>query len=234
MCGRYSLFVDPATIEERFDARVSFDFEPRYNAAPGQQLPIVRDETRASVTRSQWGLVPSWAEERSTELINARSETVAQTPAFKDAYWNRRCLVPVDGFYEWVDTNDGQKQPYRITSTDDQPFALAGLWETWTPRHTQTGLGDFSSGNNRASDSESLVSFTVLTREPNDTVSEYHDRMPVVLSEREETGWLDGVGIDALDPTPEDALRGYPVSTAVNNPANDAPAVIEEIELSGS
>ncbi|RRJ30368.1 SOS response-associated peptidase [Halocatena pleomorpha] len=234
MCGRYSLFVDPETIEERFGARVAFDFEPRYNAAPGQQLPIVRDDTRTSVTRAQWGLVPSWADEPSTELINARSETVTQTQAFQDAYWNRRCLVPIDGFYEWVDTNDGQKQPHRITSTDDRPFALAGLWETWNPPNSQAALGDFSNGGDGVDASEPLVSFTVLTREPNDTVSEYHDRMPVILSEREETGWLDGVGIDALDPTPEDALRGYPVSSAVNNPSNDSPVVVEPIELSGS
>ncbi|UPM42638.1 SOS response-associated peptidase [Halocatena salina] len=234
MCGRYSLFVDPETIEERFGVQMRFDFEPRYNAAPGQQLPIVCDETRTSVTRAQWGLVPSWADEPSTNLINARSETVAQTSAFQDAYWNRRCLVPVDGFYEWVDMNGEHKRPVRITSTDDQPFALAGLWETWTPTHTQTGLSDFSNGDRGVGASEPLVSFTVLTREPNDTVSEYHDRMPVVLAEREESGWLDGVGIDALDPTPEDVLRGYPVSTAVNNPANDSPAVVEEVDPSGS
>lgn len=234
MCGRYSLFVDPAAVEERFDARMAFDFEPRYNAAPGQRLPLVRDDSRSSITQAQWGLVPSWADDRSTELINARSESVAETPAFRDAYRNRRCLVPVDGFYEWVDGDGRQKQPYRITSTDDRLFALAGLWETWTPAHTQTGLGDFSNGGSEVDDPAPLVSFTVLTREPNDTVSKYHDRMPVVLGEREESAWLDGVDVGELEPTPEDVLRGYPVSTAVNDPSNDSPTVVEEVDPSGA
>lgn len=234
MCGRYSLFIDPGAVEQRFDARFAFDYEPRYNAAPGQQLPVLRDDSRDSITQGQWGLVPSWADEPSTNLINARAETVGETPAFREAYRNRRCLVPVDGFYEWVETTGGGKQPYRITSTDDRPFALAGLWETWTPDHTQTGLGDFSNGGGPDPDPEALVSFTVLTREPNETVREYHDRMPVVVGEGEESAWLDGTAVGELDPTPEDALRGYPVSTAVNNPANDSPVVVEEIDLSGS
>lgn len=233
MCGRYSLFVDPAAVEERFDARLTFDFEPRYNAAPGQQLPLVRDDSRSSITQAQWGLVPSWADESSTSLINARSETVAEKPTFREAYRNRRCLVPIDGFYEWVAVGDGQKQPYRITNTEDRPFALAGLWETWTPPHTQAGLSDFSSGGETDAP-EPLVSFTVLTREPNDTVSEYHDRMPVVLDDSEESAWLDGVEVEKLEPTPEDVLRGYPVSTAVNDPANDSPSVVEEVDPSGS
>lgn len=232
MCGRYSLFIDAGAVEQRFDAQFAFDFQPRYNAAPGQQLPVLRDDSRESITRGQWGLVPSWADEPSTTLINARSETVAEKPAFRDAYRNRRCLVPVDGFYEWVEAAGG-KQPYRITSTDNKPFALAGLWETWTPDYTQTGLGDFSNGGGRG-DPEPLVSFTVLTREPNDTVSQYHDRMPVVLEERDEEAWLDGTDVGTLDPTPEEVLRGYPVSRAVNNPSNDSQAVVEEVDRSGS
>lgn len=250
MCGRYSLFISPDDIEERFGGMFTFEFEPRYNAAPGQQLPVIRDDSRASITQSRWGFVPSWADEASTNLINARSETVEEKPAFRDAYRNRRCLVPVDGFYEWATAGDGHgsKQPYRITRTDEQPFALAGLWETWTPpspetqaqTQIQTGLDDFSAGGSVGdpdpdpeSDPEQLVTFTILTREPNDTVSEYHDRMAVILSEAEETAWLDGVGVDALEPTPADALRGYPVSTAVNDPSNDSPVVVEEIDPAG-
>lgn len=233
MCGRYSLFIQPDEVEERFGARFAFDFEPRYNAAPGQQLPVVRDDSRGSITQSRWGLVPSWADESSTNLINARSETVDEKSAFRDAYHNRRCLVPADGFYEWATTN-GSKQPYRITRTDGEPFALAGLWEMWTPPQTQTGLGDFTEeGSVDDSKPEPLVTFTILTREPNATVREYHDRMAVMLSREEESAWLDGVEVDELEPTPADALRGYPVSTAVNNPSNDSPSVVEEIDLAG-
>lgn len=245
MCGRYSLFISPDDLEERFGATFEFEFEPRYNAAPGQRLPVVRDDSRASITESRWGLVPSWADEASTNLINARSETVAEKPAFRDAYRNRRCLVLADGFYEWTtpdsdSTRTGHKQPYRITRTDEKPFALAGLWESWTPSqtHVQTGLGDFSesgSGGSSVTDStpDQLETFTILTCEPNDTVREYHDRMAFVLSEESESAWLDGAAVDAIEPSSADALRGYPVSTAVNDPANDSPSVVEEIDLAG-
>lgn len=246
MCGRYSLFISPDELEERFGATFEFDFEPRYNAAPGQQLPVVCDDSRASITQCRWGLVPSWADEASTNLINARSETVSEKPAFRDAYRNRRCLVLVDGFYEWTTTDSdsgsgsdstGHKQPYRITRTDEQPFALAGLWESWTPSQTQrqTGLDDFSNGGGDVTDStpEQLETFTILTCEPNDTVREYHNRMALVLPEEKETAWLDGVAVDAIEPSSADALRGYPVSTAVNDPANDSPVVVEEIDLAG-
>lgn len=241
MCGRYSLFISPDDLEERFGASFEFEFEPRYNAAPGQQLPVIRDDSRASITESRWGLVPSWADEASTNLINSRSETVAEKPAFRDAYHNRRCLVLADGFYEWTTidgdrTSTAHKQPYRITRTDEHPFALAGLWETWTPSQTQkqTGLDDFSGGGSVSDPTpEQLETFTILTCEPNDTVREYHDRMALVLPREEESAWLDGAAVDAIKPTAADALRGYPVSTAVNDPANDSPSVVEEIDLPG-
>lgn len=229
MCGRYSLFIAPRDLEEYFGATFEYEFEPRYNAAPGQYLPVVRDDSRESIIRSRWGLVPSWADEASTNLINARAETVSEKPAFRTAYEKRRCLVPVDGFYEWVET-DGNKQPYRITRTDDEPFAMAGLWETWTPEQTQAKLGDFSD-DRPAGDPEELVTFTILTREPNDVVREYHDRMPVVLDRDEESPWLDGALVEDLEPTPDDVLHAYPVSTAVNNPSNDSSAVVEAIDL---
>lgn len=231
MCGRYSLFVRPDDLEDRFGVSISFEYEPRYNAAPGQHLPVIHDASSEAVTLSRWGLVPSWADEASTKLINARAETVGEKPAFRDAYRTRRCLVPADGFYEWTETGNG-KQPYRITSTDGEPFAMAGLWETWTPPQTQTGLSDFS-GDGPDSEPDELMTFTILTREPNELVREYHDRMAAVLSRDEETAWLDGCPVEDLEPTPDDALRAYPVSTAVNNPVNDSPAVVEEVDASG-
>jgi putative SOS response-associated peptidase YedK len=230
MCGRYSLFIPPDDLEEYFGATFEYEYDPQYNAAPGQHLPVVRDDSRASITRSRWGLVPSWADEASTNLINARAETVSEKPAFRDAYEKRRCLVPADGFYEWAKTDSG-KQPYRITRTDGEPFSMAGLWETWTPEQTQAKLGDFSDSDNSSRDPEELVTFTILTRKPNSVVREYHDRMACVLDRDEESSWLDGASVEDLDPTPEDALHAYPVSTAVNSPANDSPAIIEEVDL---
>lgn len=232
MCGRYSLFVPPDDLEERFGVTFEHEYEPRYNAAPGQHLPVVRNDSRSAITLGRWGLVPSWADEANTNQINARAETVSETPAFRDAYRKRRCLVPADGFYEWTETGNG-KQPYRITRRDGKPFAMAGLWETWTPEQTQTKLGDFVDSNDGSTRSEELVTFTILTREPNDTVSEYHDRMAVVLDRDEESPWLDGAPVEDLEPTPEDALRAYPVSTAVNSPSNDSPTVVDEVDPMG-
>lgn len=231
MCGRYSLFIQLDDLEERFSGTIDFEYTPRYNAAPGQQLPVIRNDARDSITECRWGLVPSWAEKPSTDLINARCETVEEKPAFRAAYRSRRCLVPVDGFYEWSETS-ANKQPYRITRHDEQPFALAGLWDTWTEKQTQTSLDAFGGDEDRTeSQPEKLRTFTILTREPNDVVREFHNRMPVILAEDEETMWLAGEPVDALEPTPEDVLRGYPVSTAVNSPQNDSPELIEEVEI---
>ena len=125
MCGRYSLFTPPEELEERFDARFAFEFEPRYNAAPSQRLPVITGEDPAAIRRLEWGLIPRWADESDEGHINARAETVEEKPAFADAYEaaadaedhdtpaSGRCLVPADGFYEWADTGDG-KRPYRV------------------------------------------------------------------------------------------------------------------------
>jgi len=145
MCGRYSLFASRSELETRFDVSVEFGFEPRYNATPGQKLPVITDENPDRLCRLEWGLVPRWADDATENYINARSETVAEKPAFAEAYERRRCLVPADGFYEWAET-DGEKQPYRVAFDDDRPFAMAGLYERWTPETRQAGLGDFSGG----------------------------------------------------------------------------------------
>jgi putative SOS response-associated peptidase YedK len=234
MCGRYSLFTPPDRIESRFDATFAEPFEPTYNAAPGQSLPVITNDDPETVQRFEWGLVPSWADDRSEfEFINARAETVAEKRSFADAYERRRCLVPADGFYEWVE-RDGGKQPYRVAVGDDELFAMAGLWERWEPPQTQTGLGDFGSGGAPPGDPDPVETFTVVTTEPNDLVADLHHRMAVVLSADEEDTWLTGDADEVaglLDPYPAERMRSYPVSTAVNNPANDSPALIEEVEL---
>jgi putative SOS response-associated peptidase YedK len=235
MCGRYSLFTPPGDLTERFGA----DFggvEPTYNAAPGQQLPVIRDETPDAVDRLSWGLVPAWADDpdESPAPINARSETVTEKPTFREAYRRRRCLVPADGFYEWSETApDGRqsgpgKTPYRVAFEDDRPFALAGIWETWEGEPVQTGLGDFADDGGRT---RRVDSFTVLTTAPNDLVADLHDRMAVVLPPEEESRWLTAEDpTDLLEPFPADEMRAYPVSPRVNDPTNDDPSLVDPAE----
>ncbi|ELK54256.1 hypothetical protein D320_10993 [Haloferax sp. BAB-2207] len=233
MCGRYTLFTPPEELETRFDATPMRPLSARYNCAPGQELPVVTNDAPEEFRFLKWGLVPSWADSASVgnDRINARAETVREKRSFADAYEARRCLVPSDGFYEWVDRG-GRKQPYRVAFEDARPFAMAGLWERWMPSTKQTGLGDFGSGG-PSREQEPLETFTVVTTEPNDLVSELHHRMAVVLAPEDEQTWLHGDPDEAaalLDTYPDDELTAYPVSTRVNSPANDGPDLIERVE----
>ncbi|QSW99914.1 SOS response-associated peptidase [Haloterrigena alkaliphila] len=236
MCGRYTLLVEQAALEERFDARFPDQngFEPRYNAAPGQRLPVITNEEPDAIRRLEWGLVPSWADDESGGLINARAETVAEKPTFRAAYERRRCLVPADGFYEWVETENGT-QPYRVTFADDRVFAMAGLWERWEPDDatTQAGLDAFGGGVEDEGDDGPLETFSIVTTEPNDLVADLHHRMAVVLEPGTEGEWLTADDpSDLLEPHPADEMRAYPVSRAVNDPSVDEPALVEPLEQS--
>ena len=248
MCGRYTLFTPAADLESRFDA----DFggvEPSYNCAPGQELPVIADGDPTEATRMEWGLTPSWADE-SFDLINARAETVREKRSFADAFERRRCLVPADGFYEWVDGGGPEgaggrggrggsgKTPYRVAFEDDRPFAMAGLYERWEPPEpetTQTGLGAFGGGADDSGDDGAdgpIETFAILTTEPNELVADLHHRMAVILDPDEEERWLRGDPDEAaalLDPYPADELTAHPVSTRVNSPGVDAPELIEPV-----
>ncbi|MGQ3411109.1 SOS response-associated peptidase [Natrinema sp. LN54] len=230
MCGRYTLVVEQADLESRFDARFrEGEFSPRYNMAPGQELPVITNEEPETFQRLEWGLVPSWADDDSGGLINARAESVDEKPSFEAAYDRRRCLVPADGFYEWVETDDG-KRPYRVTFEDDRVFAMAGLWERWEPETTQTGLDAFGGGVADDAESGPLETFTIITTEPNDLVSELHHRMAVILEPDAERRWLSGdAGREVLEPHSADGMAAYPVSTAVNDPATDEPSLVEPL-----
>ena len=213
MCGRTSLYVDPAVVEDRFDAAFDYEFEPRYNIAPGQPLATIRNVDQDTIVEQEWGLVPDWAEDpgESPRPINARTETVDRKPFFSDAFENRRCLVLADGFYEWQGER-GSKRPYRIHLTDDRPFAMAGVW------------------NRRDANGGRLETVAILTTEANDLMAPIHDRMPVVLAPGEEETWLAGYKPEALavcDPYDGEDMDAYEVSTTVNNPENDSPAVVQ-------
>lgn len=236
MCGRYGIYTPPDELGERF-AATPIDPKPTYNAAPREQLPVIRDDADDAITTARWGLVPEWADDDSTEFINARAETLAEKPSFRDAYARSaerdgvqsagRCLVLADGFYEWVEIgDDDRKQPYYVTRRDGEPFAMAGLWSRWTPRTAQTDLASFGAGE--ASDPDPVETFAIVTTEPNEVVEKLHHRMAAILPRETERGWL---ADDAVpDPISSEELRAYPVSTRVNSPANDGPELVEEME----
>jgi len=245
MCGRYTLFTPVAELEPRFGATFGEGYRPGYNRAPGEQLPVITAEDPERATRMEWGLTPSWAEE-SFGLINARAETVREKRSFADAYESRRCLVPADGFYEWVEES-GEKRPYRVAFDDDRPFAMAGLYERWRPPEpetTQTGLGAFGEGTADEGgavddggavdgpDDDVVETFTVVTTDPNELIDDLHYRMAVILDPDEEATWLHGDPSEAaalMDPYPADEMRAFPVSDRVNAAGTDGPELIEPV-----
>ena len=222
MCGRYSLFSDIRIIEERF-GEVTFeedDYEPSYNIAPSQQvMTVINDGTKNRLGYLKWGLVPPWAKDSKIgfKMINARSETVHEKPSFRESFKKKRCLVVADSFFEWKRTND-KKVPMLVKLKSDELFAMAGLWETWK---SPTG--------------EPIHSCTILTTEPNDLMSNIHDRMPVILKPEDESIWLDSSIKDVnnlkhlLRPFENDTLEAYEVSELVNSPKNNSPVLINQV-----
>ncbi len=215
MCGRYRLSRRKQLVAEYFDAVPGDDeWSPRYNIAPTQPVPIIRQhpkDPRRELSLVRWGLIPSWAKDRTglAQMINARSETAATKAAFRDALASRRCLVPADGFYEWLRTGKS-KQPYCFEVNDGELFAFAGLWERWKDPGGQ-----------------GIKSCSILTTTPNAVTSAVHDRMPVILDRGHYDLWLDpGMrNVDALSEMLKlcDAkmMGCYPVSSRVNYVAND-------------
>jgi putative SOS response-associated peptidase YedK len=224
MCGRYTL-VNLAHLTDLFPwiTEPPGDLAPRYNIAPTQPILAVANDHADRYDHFFWGLVPSWAKDPTigAKMCNARAETLAQRNAFKNAYRRRRCVVPADGFYEWKPTGDGKtRQPMYVRRKDGQPFGLAGLWETWQD----------DKGNE-------LRSATIITTRPNELMAQLHDRMPVMLHEKDLKRWLDPaehVHPEALDdllvPYPADAMEAYPVSKQVNSPRNEGPELIKPVE----
>jgi putative SOS response-associated peptidase YedK len=219
MCGRFTLRTPAVDLVEIFQLLHMPELTPRYNIAPTQPVAVVRQEGKQrELSLLHWGLIPSWSKDPKlgASLINARAETVATKPAFRTAFKRRRCLIPVDGFYEWKKTEGKTKQPYYIRLSKEGPFAFAGLWEHW-----------------EGPDSSAVESCTIITTEANDLLRPWHDRMPVILPEEEYARWLDPKLEDAgtltglLKPYPPSEMTAYPVSTLVNNPRNESPRCIE-------
>lgn len=219
MCGRTTLTITPKDLERTFGFPVPPEYRPRYNIAPTQQLLAIGELNGESGFRNyRWGLVPFWAKDLSigNRLINARSETVMEKPAFRAAFAKRRCLVVVDGYYEWRIGPTG-KRPHRIRSTSGEAFTLAGIWELW-------GRGG-----------EAIESCTILTTRASSALESIHDRMPVIIGVGEREKWLSaGAAADALIPLlapyAGDDLNAYEVSTLVNSPANDVEDCVEPVD----
>jgi len=226
MCGRYSITTAPEAMRRLFRfANPTPNLQPRYNAAPSQELPVVRldKDGNRELAMLRWGLLPAWADDPKIaySMINARAETVPQKPAFRTAFRKRRCLVPADGFYEWQALADG-KQPWRITMEDGGPFAMAGLWERWEKGDGVTGPGP------------AVESFTIIVTEANQSLKPIHDRMPVILDPSTYDMWLESkdttIPLALLQSPVSVRVTAYRVSKRVNAPKNDDAAVIEPAE----
>jgi putative SOS response-associated peptidase YedK len=212
MCGRFVITSAPEALRRLLAYKEQPNFPPRHNIAPTQPVPVVRlEQGERHFALVRWGLIPSWVKDpkQFALLINARLEGLVEKPSFRAAMKRRRCLIPADGFYEWK--KDGKtKQPYFIRAKSREPFAFAGLWETWTDR-----------------DGGEIETAAIVTCAANETLAPVHDRMPVIVQPEHFDAWLDCDKIDAKQaaalagPAPENFLEAYEISTRVNSVKND-------------
>ncbi len=226
MCGRFALYTDPLALAKRFQAENVPELLPSYNVAPSQAIPIIRQEQgRRIFAMTRWGLIPSWAKEINTgySTINARAETFAEKPAFRSAFQYRRCLIPADGFFEWQEIATSKiKQPWYISLKNQEPMALAGLWERWQGR-----------------DGSEIESCTIIVTSGNELMQSIHDRMPVILSPENWDTWLDTTNTNKqglqilLTQYPADEMAAWPVSTVVNSPKHNGEECINRVENGG-
>ena len=214
MCGRFSLTAEEQRLNEFFNlAGGKSPYVPRYNGAPTQNMAVITNQNPGQLQFFRWGLIPFWSKElpRSMPLINARAEGIETKPAFRQVFKTKRCLVPADGFYEWV--RQVKKIPMRFTLFDDSLFAMAGLWDTWQNEKGQT-----------------INSFTIITAEPNELMAPIHNRMPVILDKNGSEAWLKTTNKNSLKnllkPYPSEKMKAYRVSEKVNAVKNEGPDLI--------
>jgi putative SOS response-associated peptidase YedK len=219
MCGRFSLATSPDELARQFELADVPDLAPHYNVAPTQEVAVVRVSAGSApreLVMMRWGLVPFWAKSLSigSRMINARAETAPTLPAFRDAFQRRRCLIPADGFYEWISAG-GVKQPYWIHPPGGGLWGFAGVWERWRPP-----------------EGPPVLSCAILTTAANRYIATLHDRMPAVIGKDDYEKWLDVRHANPDDvapllrPLPDDAVTAVPVSTRVNKPDQDDATLI--------
>ena len=212
MCGRYALHANPEVLALQFGLDGAPQFKPSYNICPGGEILVV---TSKGARSHRWGLIPHWAKDPSigNKLANARGESIAERPAFRDAFRQWRCLVPASGFYEWQ-TIAGQKHPWYLRPRGAELFGLAGITSLW----------------------KGVRSVSLITTAPNSVMEPIHDRMPVIVAPEDYSAWLDPAQHDVEElmrfvrPYPAQRMEGWPVSTRVNQPENDEPALLERLE----
>ena len=238
MCGRYTAAKDFNELIKLVGvvmARVPI-FGPRYNIAPTQLAPVIfHDYNQPAVKLMRWGLIPSWAKDESVgnALINARSETIESRTAFREAFKHRRCLIPADSFYEWKEMHE-ERQPFRVMLKSGEPFCFAGLWDRWV---RPPAAGKFDTDLDEAPASETIDSFTIITRAANTAIAPLHDRMPVIMAPNHFSWWLKDDGERgeshkiALGHPLEEPLKIYPVSDLVNSPKTDDARCIEPVAI---
>lgn len=216
MCGRFALKAPVAELVSRFGLDEAVEVAPRYNIAPGTDIPVIRasPEGKRVMHMLRWGLVPHWAKDPTigAKLSNARGETVAEKPSFREAFKRRRCLVPADGFYEWKAVEGGKKQPYYFSMTDGQPFALGGIWESW-----------------KAPDGQILRTCCLITTGPNAIMEPVHDRMPVILAPENFNAWLTGEADKALElvrPYLAEGMQAWAVDRRVSRSSEEGASLI--------
>ncbi|NVO21294.1 MAG: SOS response-associated peptidase [Bacteroidetes bacterium] len=217
MCGRFSLTVSEVELNLRFELEGGIaPYESRYNCAPTQMLAVITNQNERQLSYLKWGLIPSWAKDPSigNKMINARAETIAEKPSYRNPLRSQRCLIPSDGFYEWK--LNGKKIPYRIFLKDTRIFSFAGIWEKW-----------------KSPDGDLVQTFTIITTSANEFMKSIHERMPVILNPEDEKRWLHETDhaavMSLLKPCPPDTMDAYPVSDLVNSPRNEGPGVLERI-----
>jgi putative SOS response-associated peptidase YedK len=219
MCGRFALYTDPIALAKQFQAENVPELQPNYNVAPSQAIPIIRNEQGHRLfAMARWGLIPSWAKDIKIgyNTINARADTVAEKPSFRSAFQRRRCLIPADGYFEWQEIPDSKiKQPWYISLKNQEPMALAGLWEHW-----------------QGSDGSEIESCTIIVTAGNELMQPIHDRMPVILSTETWDTWLDAANTNKqglqtlLNQYPADEMTAWPVGTVVNSPRHNGEVCI--------
>lgn len=217
MPGRYTITAESKNISERFSVEVPDTYQKRYNAAPTQSLPVISTSQLKRLSYYYWGLIPQWSKNKAlaTKLFNARADSLKDKISFKNSLKSRRCIIPVDGYYEWKSVSKKSKIPYRIVLQSGELFSLAGLWESY----------EDDTGNE-------VFTFTIITTEANSEVAKIHDRMPIILNQETESMWLDlkeeeDEILKLLKPYPSHLMSSYAVSSKVNEVANDSPELIE-------
>jgi putative SOS response-associated peptidase YedK len=221
MCGRYAATLPPEMMVELFNLLNSIDYPPRYNIAPTQPIAAIWEQMgRRTVQLVRWGFVPTWVKDprEFSLLINARAESMLEKPSFRDAVRSQRCIIPADGYYEWMKTPDGGKQPYYITQASGQTMAFAGLYSQWA-------------GPN----GEEVDTALIVTVEPNLEVSSIYERMPAILHGAAIDGWLNTRDVDAAEAaaqcrTPPDGTMTYwPVSRTIGSATAEGPDLIRPL-----